>query len=220
MRRRIPQILAVFAAVVWAILAWLGEPKTATVESLRVGPHPPPIANHYVSPARLLASGAITDRAVEPFSATANDGTRFRWPSVKPGRPLLLIFIRKNCPCSAQFEPFFHRLAAQYHDAAQFAGVIDAGVDLAQTYATNNKSPYPILADPDRAIIDRLEAKNGGYVALLRPEGVIDALWPGYSAEMMRELGSRIAALGGVSERSIDVVGMPGALTTGCPFQP
>ena len=36
----------------------------------------------------------------------------------------------------------------------------------------------------------------------------------------MRELGRRIAELGAVTERPIDVAGMPGALTTGCPFEP
>jgi hypothetical protein len=98
--------------------------------------------------------------------------------------------------------------------------VIDAGADAAFAYAAANKTPYRVLADPDRAIIARFDAKNGGYVALLRPEGVIDTLWPGCSAEMMRELGRRIAELGAVNERSIDVAGMPGPLTTGCPFEP
>src|SRR5262249_48053273 len=64
------------------------------------------------------------------------------------------------------------------------------------------------------------KAKNGGYVALVRPDGAIDTLWPGCSSEMMRELGRRIAELAAVTERSIDVAGMPGALATGCPFEP
>jgi hypothetical protein len=135
-------------------------------------------------------------------------------------RPLVLVFIRRDCPCNVEFEPFFHRLADRYRDVAEFAGVIDAGPDAAFAYATANKTPYRVFADPDRAIIDRFEAKNGGYVALLRPEGAIDTLWPGCSAEMIRELGRRIAELGSVTERSIDVAGMPGALTTGCPFEP
>jgi hypothetical protein len=98
--------------------------------------------------------------------------------------------------------------------------VIDAGADAAFAHATANNTPYRVLADPDRVIIDRFEAKNGGYVALLRPEGAVDTFWPGWSAEMMRDLGRRIAKLGAVTERSIDVAGMPGALTTGCPFEP
>jgi hypothetical protein len=119
-----------------------------------------------------------------------------------------------------EFEPFFHRLAGRYRDVAEFVGVIDADADAALAYATANKTPYRVLADPDRAIIDRLKVKTGGYVALLRPEGAIDTLWPGCSAAMMRELGRRVAELGAVAERSIDVAGMPGALTTGCPYKP
>jgi hypothetical protein len=135
-------------------------------------------------------------------------------------RPLVLVFIRRDCPCNVELEPFFHRLAARYRDVAEFAGVIDAGADVAFAHATASNTPYRLLADPNRAIIGRFGAKNGGYVALLRPEGAIDSLWPGCSAEMMRELGRRIAELGAVTERSIDVAGMPGALTTGCPFEP
>jgi hypothetical protein len=119
-----------------------------------------------------------------------------------------------------EFQPFFRRLADRYRDVAEFAGVIDASAEAALAYAAANKTPYQILADPDRAIIDQFEAKNGGYVALLRPGGTIDTLWPGCSAEMMLELGRRIAEFGAVTERSIDVAGMPGALTTGCPFDP
>jgi hypothetical protein len=135
-------------------------------------------------------------------------------------RPLVLVFIRRDCPCNVEFEPFFHRLATRYRDVADFAGVIDAGPDAAFAYANANRTPYPVLADPDRAIIDRFEAKNGCYVALVRPEGAVDVLWPGCSAEMMRDLGRRISELGAVADRSIDVTGLPATLTTGCPFKP
>jgi hypothetical protein len=117
-----------------------------------------------------------------------------------------------------EFEPCFHRLEEQYRDAADFVGVIDADADLARAYAAANKVPYRVLADPDRAIIKRFEAKHGGYVALLGVNGCLDTLWPGCSAEMMRALGSRIAALRALAERPLDVSDMPKVLTTGCPF--
>jgi hypothetical protein len=119
-----------------------------------------------------------------------------------------------------EFEPFFHRLERCYKGRVRFFGVIDGGVADARTYAEANRVPYPVLADPDRAVITRFKAENGGYVALLRPGGVVDALWPGCSAEMARELGRRISTLAGVKERPVEVSGMPPALTTGCPFVP
>jgi peroxiredoxin len=168
----------------------------------------------------MAESGALADRKVQPFSAEARDGALFTSSGMSPSRPVVLFFIRQDCPCSAEFQPFFDRLAARYHDVAEFAGVIDAGAEAALAYATRSKTSFRVLADPDRAIISRFEARNGGYVALVRPEGSIDTVWPGCSAEMMLELGRRIANLGGIAERSIDVAGMPGALTTGCPFEP
>jgi hypothetical protein len=117
-----------------------------------------------------------------------------------------------------EFESFFHRLEERYRDVADFVGVIDAGADLARSYAKVNAVPYRVLADPGRTIIARFAARNGGYVALLGPGGEVDTLWPGCSVEMMRELGRRIAALGAVAERPLDVSRMPKVLTTGCPY--
>jgi hypothetical protein len=117
-----------------------------------------------------------------------------------------------------EFEPFFHRLEERYRDVADFLGVIDADADLARDYAGINLVPYRVLADPERTIITRFEARNGGYVALLKSGGEVDTLWPGCSVEMMRELGRHIAALGAVAERPVDVSEMPKVLRTGCPF--
>jgi AhpC/TSA family len=220
MRRTIPHILAACAAVVWAALWWLTDSGTDASSSRQPGLPATAPKKHYVTPAQLAESGALADRAVEAFSAVAPDGRVFTWSGMTRSRPFVLVFIRRGCPCNADFEPFFHRLANRYRDVAEFAGVIDADADAAFAHASAHKTPYLVLADPDRVIIHRFEAKNGGYVALLRSEGAIDTLWPGCSAEMMRELGRRIAVLSGVNERSLDVAGMPGALTTGCPFEP
>jgi peroxiredoxin len=220
MKRTIPPILAVCAAIAWAALWWLTD--LGADASSRSHPGVPRPANnkHYVTPAQLTESGALADRKVQSFAAVAHDGTVFAWSGANGPRPLVLMFIRRDCPCNVELEPFFQRLAGQYQDVALFAGVIDAGADAALAYANANKTPYRVLPDPDRAIINRFEAKNGGYVAILRTDCTIDTLWPGFSAEMLRDLGRRIAKLGAVTERSIDVAGMPAALTTGCPFQP
>ncbi len=220
MRRTTPQILAACAAVAWAALWWLTDLGTGESSSRERRLPTTASQKHYVTPSQLIDSGALANRQVQSISPVAPDGTVFTLSGMSETRPLVLFFIGRNCPCSVEFEPFFHRLAGRYPDVAGFAGVIDAEADAALAYATANKTPYRVLPDPERAIIGRFEAKNGGYVALVRPGGVIDTLWPGCSAEMMRELGRRIAELGAVRERSIDVAGMPGALTTGCPFEP
>jgi hypothetical protein len=212
--------VAACAALVWAALWCLTDPRTNASSSRRPNVPGQAAQKHYVTPAQLVESAALADREVESFSAVASDGTLFAWPATAGHPPLVLFFIRRDCPCNVELEPFFHRLAGRYRNVAEFAGVIDAGADVALAYATANNTPYRVLADPDRVIIRRFAAKNGCYVALVRPEGVVDTLWPGCSSEMMRELGRRIAEVGAVPERSLDVTGMPAVLTTGCPFDP
>jgi len=148
----------------------------------------------------------------------AHDGRRRTWQELSGGDPVVVVFIKKGCPCSVEFEPFFHRLYRAYAESVRFVGVIDGGVETARRYAEDNHVPYLVLADPERVLISRFRAENGAYVALVTPAEVLDTLWPGCSAEMMRELSRRIAYLAGVEEQSIETTDLPTALTTGCPF--
>ena len=218
MRYGIARILTVAAAVAWATLLWLTGRERSEVPAREVIPAKPAVEKHFVTPDQLVECGALAERRIEPFSAVANDGGQFTWPAAGVARPLVLVFIKLGCPCSVEFEPYFHRLEERYHDTADFVGVIDADVGSARAYAVANKVPYRVLADPDHAIITRCEAKHGGYVALLGVNRQLDTLWPGCSAEMMRALGRRIAALRTLAERPLDVSDMPKVLTTGCPF--
>lgn len=206
------------AAVAWATLLCLAGRERGAVPARDIVPAKLAVAKHFVTPDQLVECGVLSERRIEPFSADAHDGARFKWPAPERARPLVLVFIKNGCPCNVEFEPFFHRLERQYRDAADFIGVIDADADSARTYAAANKVPYRVLADPDRTIIERFEAKHGGYVALLGINSRLDTLWPGCSAEMMQALGRRIAALRALAERPIDVSDMPKVLTTGCPF--
>ena len=218
MRYGIPGILTGAASVAWATLLWLSGREGGEIPAREIIPAKPAVEKHFVTPDQLVECGAMAERRIEPFSAVAHDGARFAWPAAGGARPLVLVFIKRGCPCSVEFEPLFHRLEERYRDAADFVGVIDADETLARAYARANRVPYRVLADPDRAIIGRFEAKHGGYVALLGINGQLDTLWPGCSAEMMRALGRRIAALRALAERPLDVSDMPKVLTTGCPF--
>jgi peroxiredoxin len=218
MRFGMLRIVTATALLAWAGFFWLASRERAENPARASRPAKPDAQRHYVTAEQLVECGALADRRVKPFSAIAHDGVRFNWPGAGSARPLVLFFIKRDCPCSVEFEPFFHRLAERYRDTADFIGVIDSGAEVARAYAVANRVPYPVLADPDREIIARLEAKHGGYVALLSSSGVVDALWPGCSADMMSSLGRRIAVIGATAERPIDCSDMPKVLTTGCPF--
>jgi hypothetical protein len=173
---------------------------------------------HYAGPSQLAASNAMIERTVDGLEAVDSDGRRRDWTQLGDGQPVVLIFIKRGCPCSIEFEPSFHAVARAYREVVRFVGVIDADPATARSYAIAQHVPYPVLADPGAAIMRRFNARSGGYVALVNRAGVIEAFWPGSSRDALADLGRRIARLTGQAERPIDVAAMPSALTAGCPF--
>jgi peroxiredoxin len=174
---------------------------------------------HYVTPNQLATSGEAAGRQVMRGAMLASDGRQVGWDDLSAGRPMVVVFIKDGCPCSIEFEPYFHRLARAFAKHVQFVGVIDGAADVASAYVAANDVPYPVLADSDRSLIRDFAAKNAAYVALVSADGVVDTMWPGCSAEMMQDLARQITARAGIHEQPVDFAGMPGPLTTGCPFR-
>lgn len=174
---------------------------------------------HYVTPRQLLASNAMIARRLADLRATDHDGARRDWPALSAGQAVVFVFVKAGCPCNVEFEPFFRRVERLYHGSVRFAAVIDGDVEAARAYADELKVPYPVLADPEHALIRRFGAENGGYVALLARDGTIEGFWPGCSADGLRDLGRRIARLAAIEERPLDLSGLSRPLVTGCPFE-
>jgi peroxiredoxin len=225
--RYIPWIMLAAMGMLVAVLGAIGSHRTtaATVEAgpgrgqpaVRRPDHA--LERHYVGPRQLADSNSMVERRAGDFRATAQDGRCLGWDELSGGRPVVLIFIKQDCPCSVEVEPFFQRVEKAYSSETRFAGVIDAGTKEAARYAVDQGVTHPVFADPGRQLIRRFRALNGCYVVLLTSTGVIDGAWPGFSSETVRHLGRRIARLAGVEERPLDVSGLPAGLTTGCRFK-
>lgn len=218
MKRQLPAALVTVLLTAWAGIYWTTDRRSAEFPSSSRPPQPPSYEKHYVTPQQLAASGAMSAHPLGPVTAVAHDGRRREWKELAGAQPVIVVFIKKDCPCNVEFEPFFHRLYRAYEGSVRFVGVIDGGVETARQYVEANRVPYLVLADPERMLISRFRVENGAYVALVTPAGVLDTLWPGCSAEMMRELSRRTAELAAVEEQPVQTSGLPGVLTTGCPF--
>jgi hypothetical protein len=173
---------------------------------------------HPVTPAMLAAAGEWAGRRIDSTS-TEGSGVRMASPAVLASdRPTVLVFLKDGCPCSEAAEPFFHRLHAVYGTRVAFLGVIDGDRSDARGWADRHWTPYPVLADPDRRIIRACGAERSAYVALVARGGSIERLWPGFSREMLAELGKRLALMSGLPESSDESSGAPEQLASGCLF--
>jgi peroxiredoxin len=115
-------------------------------------------------------------------------------------------------------QPFFNQLARAYAPSVGFLGVIDRQSEEARSWGRANQVPFPILADPDLAIVRAYGASNSAYVALIDKRHQIEKFWPGVSEGMLDDLNQRLARLAGIEPRPIDASEAPEDLYSGCPF--
>jgi peroxiredoxin len=210
-------VLAVGTFYAWTRLAAeLSAVESAAPES--VGPFEPTTIRHTATDAMILASDRAAGIAAPNFEATATDGKTYRLAEMVKDGPAVLLFIKNGCPCSRAADPFLQRLHTAGRGWVPFYGVIDGGVEVAEGWAEQNHTVFPILADPEMKIIRAYHIESSAYVAFIGQGGRIEKLWAGYSEEMLRELGDRMARWVKPGMEPFDVSDAPGELYAGCPF--
>ena len=173
---------------------------------------------HQVSTRMRESSQANQGKPAPSFREVASDGRIYECAELIKNGPFIVIFIKESCPCSEEAEPFFQRLQAAVAGQIKIVGVIEGSLATAETWVKQHQTPYPILPDPESRIIRGFGAENSAYVALVNSQGLTERLWPGYSAEMLKELVGRAGVMVGQPLGPIDVSGAPGELYSGCPY--
>jgi peroxiredoxin len=177
-----------------------------------------PPEKHRVTAEMAATAGRSDGASAISFQAKdADERTRSLF-DLAASRPLVMVFIKDGCPCSESVQTFLNRLHAQYGEACNFVGVIDGDAARARRWGTANHVSYPILQDPALDIVHGYKVESSAYVVLIAPGGRIVKMWPGYSGEMLRELGQRIARLTGRPEQLLAASEAPNELYTGCPY--
>lgn len=211
----------VLACVCLALVLGLTAHSRLAAKSVPTGggssPAPAP-EGHRVTQAMLAAAKESERQGAPSFRVRAADGTTRTLEDLAGSRPLVLFFIQDGCPCSESAQPFFNRLHQLYGGGAQFVGVIDAEAAAARDWAAANRAAFPLLLDPRLEIVRRYGAKRSTYVALIGRGGMVLKVWPGYSGEMLRDLGRRLAEAAGSVEQPLVVADAPQEMHSGCPY--
>jgi hypothetical protein len=171
----------------------------------------------------LLAAVLIQPRAGHPVtlwmsqSANAVSGRpAIPLPGMTAGKPTIAIFILPGCPCSEAYEPHTHDLFRAYGTNANIVGVVEGTAEDIEEWQQRHQTPFPLVADPRYSIARSYEAKRSAYTVLVTNGQTVDRLWPGYSGDMLREVGSLLATAANIPEVPIDVSDAPKSLTSGC----
>lgn len=161
---------------------------------------------------------AMSAKKAPDFRRPDTSGRTHTLASLTNGRPLLLYFIDKDCPCCVTALPVVERVREAYRDALNVAGVIGAGGKAAKEWVEANRPSYLVIQDPDLKVIRAYKAKAGAYMALIAPSGTIERLYPGYSRGIVKELGERVAQLAKVPPRPLKLDDLSEDAVSGCEF--
>ncbi len=172
---------------------------------------------HPVTPEMWKAADLVKDVALPKFSLATVGGKIVTQESLH-GKPTLMYFIKLGCPCSIDVEPLFQRMSRTFPKELRCIGVIYGGQDTGSKWMKIGRTPYDVLLDADGRLGKAMHVSRSVYTALIRPDGMIDKMWPGYSKEMLKELSRRIAILAKVDERPYDPGYAPNELASGCSF--
>jgi peroxiredoxin len=206
----IPLSIIFTAAGAWLLVG----AKAATPNSPNSGTDPV----HPVTPEMATAAAAFTKRQAPDFALPDPKGKTWTLKELTGPKPLFIYFILDGCPCSTDAEPLFHSLYARFKGKVNFVGVIGSDGKTAASWAQKHDMPYTILADPKLVAVHAYDAKHSVYNALVTADGRIEKMWPGYSAEMLKEVNSKMAALVGEPEKPFDPAYAPLKMASGCFF--
>jgi peroxiredoxin len=173
---------------------------------------------HFVTREMEIETAAMKNRRLPELEGVTELGKTVDLAPAGGKVPQFVLFIKDACPCSIDAQPLFNRLARQFGDKVDFLGVIDGDGTHARSYAEQFTVAFPVIADKDEKIIKGFQAKGGLYSVLVARSGHIVKMWPGYNADILREMNHVIAEEAGVKESPFDPQYAPKVKAAGCAY--
>lgn len=118
----------------------------------------------------LNAFGAALPSMVQGPSAVTSKDVRV---AAEAGKGLVVVFLSAACPCSNSHIEELIQLA-KLHPKFNFVGVHSNGnedAEMAKSYFTNSKLPFPVIRDSQAQIADQFKALKTPHAFIINAEG-------------------------------------------------
>lgn len=135
---------------------------------------------------------------------------------VPDGRSAVVMFLKADCGCSEDFARLFSAIEPQLATRASCLAVIEAANGDAGSFLLSTGLTTPYLVQSDSGLAAAWGVTKAGCVALVRPDGDVEAIWPGISRQGFRDVASRLGDADLLRPETLAV--LPGAATAGCPL--
>jgi len=173
---------------------------------------------HLIDEGMRRAADSLHEKKAPEFRLADSEGKPWFIGNPRGSRPQFVYFIMDGCPCSAEVEPLFNDLQASYGHRVDFLGVIDKDAKIAARWKNDMRVPNPVIPSPDTAVMKGFKATNSAFSALVRKDGTIVKMWPGYSVSILGEINDLLAREAGVDPKPFDPKYAPKLPAAGCNF--
>jgi len=133
------------------------------------------------------------------------------------GRPAVVVFLKADCSCSEEFAKMFTALTPYLATKASCLTVIEAADGDAGPFLAATGLATPLLIQSEGGLAAAWGVTKAGCVALVRPDGSVEAIWPGVSRQGFRDVAGRLGDPDLLPPESLSL--LPGAATAGCPLR-
>lgn len=174
--------------------------------------------DHPVTQDMSAAADSLELMKAPDFNLPSVDGPSYSLKQLTDGKPLLIFFIEKECPCCLGAKFFVDKMLDLYGDSINAVGIINAEIGMAKAWKKATKPRFTVLMDPKQEVISAYKAERGVYTTVIGPDGMISKAYPGYSLDTLKEMSQRIAKLAGVPAKEFKSKAAPERLTSGCIF--
>lgn len=216
--RKLPLVMLAMSLVIVAAAAglYLAKPP-GTIESNVVNMHDEP--RHPVSDEQHEDAAHRRGNQAPGFELADSAGRKWSLHSILKQTPAVVVMTKDGCPCSIESQPHFNAISKALDGKVQFVGILDSDQPTATLYKSSLSVPYPILSETTGQTFADYKAKQSVYVYLVRKDGSIAKVWPGYNAAMLAELYQLAATEAQASGPELAFKDAPTEMTSGCYFE-
>ena len=170
-------------------------------------PAPPRLSRHAAPLEDVAALNAAEPRRV-PESLTS--------VMLPDDRPAVVLFLKADCGCSEEFARLFSSVEPHLAPRASCLAVIEANDGDARPFLESTGLSTSHMVQSDGGVAVAWGVTKAGCVALVQPDGTVEAIWPGISRQGFRDLAGRLGDPDLLPPETL--APLPGAATAGCPL--
>lgn len=146
------------------------------------------------------------------FSARTSEGRTVSLQDLLQKGPVVLYFIKADCPVNADAVAHYSRIASQYRDGrGTFLGVINGDERVYRQWQREFDAPFEVAFDPDLSIISSYGAQRSPWIVALDSDGKVALKQVGFSEKELQDLNRHVAQAFGKPPVDISFSGAPSA---------